>query len=152
MYRRFASVRERPDTPFQASLQHVNVLFVCIWRRTTGTAAYPYHFSLARFEASSSPRGLSIIPSTSPSIKSLAQVVVCDLIRGGRHTHALLVEPIELQSRHSRRLLGASANFVDGVERMAEDSVCRSTCCQQAVRRRRQRISSQTRILCYEVD
>lgn len=43
-------------------------------------------------------------------------------------THALLVEAIEHQSRRSRRLLRASANLIDGVERMAEDSVCTGTC------------------------
>lgn len=44
------------------------------------------------------------------------------------HTHALLVEAIELQSCRSWWLLSTCADLVDRIECMAEDSVCNGTC------------------------
>ena len=61
-------------------------------------------------------------------MQSLAPFFVCDPFRGSHHTHTLLVEAIELQSCHRGWLLGACADLIDRVERMAEDSVYKSTC------------------------
>jgi len=63
IYRRFASVLERPEHDFHASLrvyQHVVL---------DGRHPKTHHFSLNRCDSSSLPVGRTMIPSTSPSMQ-----------------------------------------------------------------------------------
>lgn len=71
MYLRFASVRERLDCAFHASLYSRQPYTF----QTVFVVSCVYHFSLALFADSSDPSGLSIMPSTSPSMTYISQQV-----------------------------------------------------------------------------
>lgn len=98
-----------------------------------------YHFSRARWLWSSFPLGQSIMPSTSPSASCQSSSSSLPHFRSQR-THGLLVQSIQPQPYRRWRLLRSGADFVDGVERMAKDSICVSLCqhvCIQNLRRDR---------------
>jgi hypothetical protein len=89
IYRRLASVRERPFCCFQASLISFSSC------GDVACASVYYHFSRARCASSPLPSARSMIPSTSPS----AYDIRAYFTRGAElrvRTHGLLVEAIEL--------------------------------------------------------